>query len=324
MGGDDSKSQQAGTYTPYQQQYFKNYLQSVGGHMGANGQDLFDSEYNAGNGYYAQHDAASGDYLKQAAGDFGGAADFMQGAASNAQGYSEKFNPMMESYLSNTMGAYDPNNPMLGDIMSTTRDNAYQGLSRQVGQTIDADAIMSGTFGSSRQGVQAGVAQADLESQLAQQEAGMRYQDYQTHMGRQDNVAANYGGYLDSLNSGDRAAADYLSQAGGLNQAASGAMQQEQGLRQQEMDADMQAWAYENNVDADTLTTLRGLLEGNMGGTQDENTMVKTASFQSGYPSYGGGGGGYTGGGGGYSSPYGGGGSAQHQALLQQYLNSQR
>jgi hypothetical protein len=125
---------------------------------------------------------------------------------------------------------------------------------------IRQGATDAGQFGSSRAGIAEGLARGRLAQGIAANNAQMAYQDQQSYNQNQLNALGN----LSSITKG-------LASGSGLQYDA-GALEQQQ--QQKEIQGQLDKWAYENNVDANTLLAYKQLISGDMGGT----TFSKTKS----------------------------------------------
>ena len=80
---------------------------------------------------------------------------------------------------------YDQNNPYLKQMGDSITDQVNQNLSRNMLPQISSQAVSSGNFGGSRQGVVEANAFRDANGQLANALTGMRFGDYNNTMQRQ-------------------------------------------------------------------------------------------------------------------------------------------
>lgn len=155
--------------------------------------------------------------------------------------------------LGNFLGAYDPSKTGLNGAIDAANNRLDWNYNTGVAPQVRQGATNAGQFGSTRHGVAEGIALSNLSQQKTDAASTLAYQDQQAFNQNQMNVLNNLGGITKGLNSGN-----------GL-QFDSGAMQQQQ--NQQEINGQLQKWAYENNVSLNDLLAYQQLVSGNMGGT---------------------------------------------------------
>lgn len=198
---------------------------------------------------------------------FDSVADFTGGQSSGIAGMqqtganlSDIYNGLGSDSITRYLGAYDPQKTGLNDAMANAAEQAtFDFETGQMGN-IRQGATDAGQFGSSRAGIAEGLARGRLAQGIAANNAQMAYQDQQSYNQNQLNALGN----LSSITKG-------LASGSGLQYDA-GALEQQQ--QQKEIQGQLDKWAYENNVDANTLLAYKQLISGDMGGT----TFSKTKS----------------------------------------------
>lgn len=162
------------------------------------------------------------------------------------------------SALSETLGAFDPNNLSLQNAIGSNADSMYEAFSRNVMPGIQGNAMNLGATGSKRHGVAQGLALSDLNKDIGKMSTDMTYNAYQSHEQDKMNALMNLG----QINSGLTSGLGTQLEAGTMYQ----------GQEQKDLDAAMQAWAYENDVNYNNLAALRSLVMGDMGATTNSKT----------------------------------------------------
>ena len=193
-------------------------------------------------------------------GTFDPIADFTGGQSSGVAGMqqtganlSDIYNGLGSDSITRYLGAYDPQKTGLNDAMANAAEQAtFDFETGQMGN-IRQGAVDAGQFGSSRAGIAEGLARGRLAQGIAANNAQMAYQDQQNYNQNQLNALGN----LSSITKG-------LASGSGLQYDA-GALEQQQ--QQKEIQGQLDKWAYENNVDANTLLAYKQLISGDMGGT---------------------------------------------------------
>jgi len=148
--------------------------------------------------------------------------------------------------LSQTLGAYDPNNPNITGAINSAIDANTTNFMRTVLPSIAAGSEMNGRTGSNREGVAQGLAMSDLNKQNLNTASNMQYQAYSQHQQEQSQALGNLSSIIKGLNSGSATQFD-----------AAGA---EQDQAQQELNGQLQAWAYHNNIPLQNLQAFQGLV----------------------------------------------------------------
>ena len=191
---------------------------------------------------------------------FDSVADFTGGQTSGVAGMQQTganladiYNGLGSDSISRYLGAYDPSKTGLNDAMSAAAEQAtFDFETGQMGN-IRQGATDAGQYGSSRAGIAEGLARSRLAQGIASNNAQMAYQDQQSYNQNQLNALGNLSAITKGLASGS-----------GLQYDA-GALDQQQ--QQKEIQGQLDKWAYENNVDANTLLAYKQLISGDMGGT---------------------------------------------------------
>lgn len=187
-------------------------------------------------------------------------ADFTGGQSSGVSGMqqtganlSDIYNGLGSDSVTRYLGAYDPSKTGLNDAMSAAAEQAtFDFETGQMGN-IRQGASDAGQYGSTRAGIAEGLARGRLAQGIAANNAQMAYQDQQSYNQNQLNALGNLSAITKGLASGS-----------GLQYDA-GALEQQQ--QQKEIQGQLDKWAYENNVDANTLLAYKQLISGDMGGT---------------------------------------------------------
>ena len=192
------------------------------------------------------------------AGFTGGQASGVAGMQQTGANLSDIYNGLGSDSITRYLGAYDPSKTGLNDAMSAAAEQAtFDFETGQMGN-IRQGAIDAGQFGSSRAGIAEGLARGRLAQGIAANNAQMAYQDQQNYNQNQLNALGNLSAITKGLASGS-----------GLEYDA-GALEQQQ--QQKEIQGQLDKWAYENNVDANTLLAYKQLISGDMGGTTTSKT----------------------------------------------------
>jgi hypothetical protein len=188
--GESARLYEQGGFTPEMQQAQQQYLQQLQGRQGNTGQinlPDFNNPAFAGNANQAMTNAASGDpnvnaWLGKAAGDLGNAAYDVAGGA-----FDTKFNPVanISSQDVNLQGArqgqgqLDPTtslsnlltgnvtNPYLQQQANAMTASLTRNLNENVMPGIRSEALASGQYGGTRQGLAEGLAASRLNQDLA-------------------------------------------------------------------------------------------------------------------------------------------------------------
>lgn len=240
--GDKQKSES--TSTPYQQKDYDNLLSKSNDWLSGGG---FDKNYGGQEGFDPVANLNAG----QQSGLAGS-----QTVGQNAQGL---YNQQGLQSLSNYFGSYNPSKTGLNDAIAASNNQLDWNYNTQVNPQIRQGATNSGQFGSTRHGVAEGIAQSQLSQQKVNAASTMAFQDQQAYNQNQLGVLNNLSQITKGLNSGN-----------GLQYDA-GTLQQ--GQDQQEINGQLQRWAYENNVSLNDLLAYKSLISGDMGGvTKSEGT----------------------------------------------------
>lgn len=182
----------------------------------------------------------------------GGQASGVASMQQTGANLSDIYNGLGSDSITRYLGAYDPQKTGLNDAMSAAAEQAtFDFETGQMGN-IRQGAIDAGQFGSSRAGIAEGLARGRLAQGIAANNAQMAYQDQQAYNQNQLNALGNLSAITKGLASGS-----------GLQYDA-GALEQQQ--QQKEIQGQLDKWAYENNVDANTLLAYKQLISGDMGG----------------------------------------------------------
>lgn len=246
--GDSSQKQTTNstqTSTPAQQDQYKNLL---------GGADAW---------------LSSGGFGKTYAGGMDTVADLtpdQQAALANQAGLSGQLGSIFggagTAALSDYLGSYDPTKTGLNAAIDAANQRSNFNFETNVNPAIRQGAQGAGQFGGSRHGIAEGLARGQLADSQQQAAAQLAFQDQQNFNQNRTNILSNLGGIAAGLNAPN----DLRYQSGQLQQTQN----------QNEIQGLLDKWAYENNVDFDTLNAYKSLISGDMGGTTVTNSTTKT------------------------------------------------
>lgn len=160
--------------------------------------------------------------------------------------------------LQNFLGGYDPSKTGLSAAIDAANQRLDWNYGTTVAPTIRQGATGAGQYGSTRHGVAEGIAQANLGTAKANAAADLAYRDQQAFNQNQLSALQNLSAISKGLGSGTDM------------QYNAGALQQKQ--NQLEIQGQLDKWAYENNVDLNTLLAYKQLVSGDMGGVTTSKT----------------------------------------------------
>ena len=149
--------------------------------------------------------------------------------------------------LEQQLGAYDPNNAALTSAIDMAAGDVTRNLQENVLTSIADSSGQAGQFGSTRHGIAQGIAMRGATEQIGDIATQMRLQDMQAHQQGQQSALANLGNLT-----------------AGLEYTAGG----EQRAEQSRLDDLFAKWEYESGVGLQDLMAYKGLISGDMGGTQ--------------------------------------------------------
>lgn len=235
--GGSNKTTSTSTSTPYQQNEQRNLLDRAT--EGLN------------NGFYDQNYGGSADFNANA-GMTAGQTAGLAGLSQTGQDLQSLLNSSGMSSLSRYLGAYDPNNTGLTGAIDAANNQLDWNYQTTVAPQIRQGATDAGQYGSTRHGVAEGIANAQLSQQKTNAASQLAFQDQQAYNQNQLNALNNLTGIAKGLASGSSMQYD------------AGTLEQQQ--NQNQINADLQKWAYENNVDVNDLLTYQQLISGDMGG----------------------------------------------------------
>lgn len=242
-GGGKTVTSSTQTSTPYQQTQYNTLLGKADAWQG------FDQNY----GGSANFDGSADLNANQNAAIGGSVAT---GTALN-QLYSGQGNQALQDYL----GPYDPNKTGLtGAIDAANSRSNYNFETTQTG-AIRQGATDSGQYGGTRHGIAEGLARGQLAQAQSDNAQQLAFQDQQNFNTNRVNTLNNLSGITTGLNSG--------------NALVGSAGQTQQNQAQSEINADLQKWAYENNVSLNDALAYQQLVSGDMGGTQTGTSTQK-------------------------------------------------
>lgn len=245
-GGSKQSTSSTQTSTPYQQGSYDNLLSGANAWMQSGG---FDKTYFGGQDSVAD---MTGD---QQAG--------LQGSSQVGQGLQGLFNGAGTSALSDYLGAYDPSKTGLSGAIDAANNRSNFNFETQVNPQIRQGAQGAGQYGSSRHGIAEGLARGQLAQSQSDNAQTLAFQDQQNFNSNRMNALNNLGNIATGLNSGN------------TMQYNAGQLQQTQ--NQNEIQGQLQKWAYENNVGLDDLKAYQSLISGDMGGTVTGQSTTKTS-----------------------------------------------
>lgn len=189
-----------------------------------------------------------------------------QAALANQSGLgtnlSSLFGTTGQNALATYLGDYDPSKTGLNAAIQAANDQSNYNFETQVNPQIRQGATGAGQYGSSRHGVAEGLARGQLAQSQQQNAATMAYQDQQAFNANKTNILSNLGAIASGLNAGN----DLQYQSGQLQQTQA----------QNEIQGMLDKWAYENNIDTDTLNAYKSLISGDMGGTVTGQSTTKS------------------------------------------------
>lgn len=155
--------------------------------------------------------------------------------------------------LGDYLGAYDPNKTGLTGAINASNEAMNWDYGTNVAPQIRQGAQGAGQYGSTRHGVAEGIAQSRLSQQKMNAANTMAFQDQQAYNQNRLGVLGNLSSITAGLNSG--------------NTMALGAGTAQQQQAQNEINGQLERWAYENNVSLNDLTAYKALISGDMGGS---------------------------------------------------------
>lgn len=234
-GGKQTSTQ---TEIPYQQGQYKNLLNNADSWLSQGG---FDKSYGG-------------------SADFDPMADFTQGqqqglAGSQATGsaLAKLYGGAGQSSLADYLGPYDPNKTGLTSALGAVNNQLDFNYGTQIAPQVRQGATDAGQYGSTRHGIAEGLALSQLSQQKMNAGNQLAMQDQQAYNQNRLTTLGNLSTITKGLNSGS-----------GLQYDA-GSLQQQQD--QNEINASLQKWAYENNASLNDLLAYQQLISGNYGGT---------------------------------------------------------
>jgi hypothetical protein len=179
--------------------------------------------------------------------------DALSGSAATGNQLQGMLGTQGMSSLGDYLGAYDPNKTGLTGAINASNEAMNWDYGTQVAPQIRQGATDAGQFGSTRHGVAEGIAQSRLSQQKMNAANTMAYQDQQAYNQNRLGVLGNLSSIASGLNAG--------------NTMALGAGSAQQQQAQNEINGQLEKWAYENNVSLNDLTAYKALISGDMGGS---------------------------------------------------------
>lgn len=203
--------------------------------------------------------------------NFGGSADFnpvagqtgnqtagIGGMAGTGAGLQGLLNGAGVDSLADYLGPYDPNKTGLNSAIGAANEQMNWDFDTQVRPELRSGASNAGQYGSSRAGIAEGIATSRLTQQQNNNANTMAFQDQQAYNNNRMNALNNMSSIAKGLNSGN--AMQY--EAGSLEQKA----------QQDQINGQLQKWAYENNASLNDLLAYQQMISGDMGGTNVTNS----------------------------------------------------
>lgn len=229
--------------TPYQQGQFDTLLEGANKWLSTGG---FNRNYGGAAGY----DSVANQNANQTGAN--------AGTVQTGQGLQGILNTQGQSSLQDYLGAYDPNKTGLTGAIDASNNALDWNYSTQVAPQVRQGATDAGQFGSTRHGVAEGIAQAQLGQQKTNAASTMAFQDQQQYNQNRLGALNNMTNITNGLN------------AGNSLQGSVGDKEQQQA--QNEINGQLEAWAYQNNVSLNDLQAYKSLISGNMGGSSKAST----------------------------------------------------
>lgn len=254
-GGGKTKTDMTTTTTHKQDKEYGNLLGSATDWLNSGG---FDKNYGGVEGFDPVANMNQGQL------------DSLAGQSATGQGLNQILGSAGMDGLSDMLGRYDPSKTGLNDALGAANERMNFDFGTQVMPGIRQGASDAGQFGSSRHGIAEGLALDRLSQNQANVGAQMAMQDQQAWNAQRASAMNNLQGISQGLNAGN--IIDYNANA------------KLQSQEQSEIQGALEKWAYDNNVDLNTMDAYKQLISGDMGGTQRQQGWTKA-------PSSGGGGG---------------------------------
>ncbi len=246
FGGGGGKQEQSSEQdsTPYQTQQFQSLLQ---------GADLWKK-----NGGFSPYYGGSKDF-DSVANQNATQTDALAGSTQLGNQLQGVLGGQGVSSLGDYLGAYNPNKTGLTSAINASNEAMNWDYGTSVAPQIRQGATDAGQYGSSRHGVAEGIAQSRLSQQKMNAANTMAYQDQQAYNQNRLGVLGNLSSITAGLNSG--------------NTMALGAGTAQQQQQQNEINGQLEKWAYENNVSLNDLTAYKALISGDMGGSSSGSSQ---------------------------------------------------
>lgn len=245
-GGSKQSTSSNQTSTPFQQEQNKNLLAGADAWLKSGG---YDQTYAGG------IDTVADLTQNQQAG--------LGGQANLGQSLGGLFGGAGQAALSDYLGAYDPTKTGLSGAIDAANNRSNFNFETQVNPQIRQGAQGAGQYGSSRHGIAEGLARGQLAQSQSDNAQALAFQDQQNFNANRTNVLGNLSNIAQGLNAGNRLQYD--------------AGQLEQTQQQNEIQGQLDKWAYENNVDVSTLNAYKALITGDFGGTVTGNSTTKSS-----------------------------------------------
>lgn len=247
-GGGGSKEQEQSSEqdsTPYQTQQFDTLLKGANTWLSQGG---FNRNYGGSAGF----DSVANMNQTQL--------DALSGSTATGNQLQGMLGSAGVSSLGDYLGAYDPNKTGLTGAINASNEAMNWDYGTQVAPQIRQGATDAGQYGSTRHGVAEGIAQSRLSQQKMNAANTMAFQDQQAYNQNRLGVLGNLSGIASGLNAG--------------NTMALGAGSAQQQQAQNEINGQLEKWAYENNVSLNDLTAYKALISGDMGGSSKGSSQA--------------------------------------------------
>ena len=237
-GGKEQEQTSEQDSTPYQTAQFQTLLGGANSWLNQGG---FQKNYGGSSGFDS---VANMNQTQQ---------DALAGTTNTSNQLQGMLNTSGVASLNDYLGAYDPNKTGLTGAINASNEAMNWDYGTNVAPQLRQGATDAGQFGSTRHGVAEGIAQSRLSQQKMNAANTMAYQDQQAYNQNRLGVLGNLSSISSGLNSG--------------NAMALGAGNAQQQQAQNEINGQLERWAYENNVSLNDLTAYKALISGDMGGS---------------------------------------------------------
>lgn len=247
-GDSGSKQSSEQDSTPYQQEYFNTLLSGANTWLNNGG-------FNKNYGGSASFDSVADQNQAQI--------DAINNSVSQGNALQGVYNNQGAASIGNFLGAYGPSKTGLNSAIDAANNRIDWNYNTTVAPQVRQGATSAGQYGSTRHGVAEGIALSNLSQQKLDAANTMAYQDQQAYNANQLNALNSLSNITTGLNSGNTTAYN----AGTLNQQQ----------QQNEINGQLEKWAYENNVTLNDLMAYKNLISGDMGGSSAGSVKASSA-----------------------------------------------